>query len=69
MKKFLMALVVLAIASAPALAGPNANGIIVVHKRAWRGQAIRCPRRPCLPARRWSTRSRWATSLVMFPRT
>ncbi len=31
MKKFLMALVVLAIASAPALAGPNENGVIVVH--------------------------------------
>jgi len=31
MKKFLMALVVLAIASAPALAGPNDCGVIVVH--------------------------------------
>lgn len=31
MKKFLMALVVLAIASAPALAGPNENGVIVAH--------------------------------------
>jgi len=31
MKKFLMALVVLAIASAPALAGPNENGVLVVH--------------------------------------
>jgi len=37
MKKFLMALMVLAIASAPALAGPNANGIIMVHNTgmAW----------------------------------
>jgi hypothetical protein len=31
MKKFLMALVVLAIASVPALAGPNQYGVIVVH--------------------------------------
>lgn len=31
MKKFLMALMVLAIVSAPALAGPNENGVLVVH--------------------------------------
>jgi hypothetical protein len=31
MKKFLMALAVLALVSAPALAGPNANGTLVVH--------------------------------------
>lgn len=31
MKKFLMALVVLAIASGPALAGPNENGVLMVH--------------------------------------
>jgi len=31
MKKFLMALVILAITGAPALAGPNASGILVVH--------------------------------------
>ena len=31
MKKFLMALVVLAIVSGPALAGPNANGVLMVH--------------------------------------
>jgi hypothetical protein len=37
MKKFLMALVVLAIASAPALAGPNAGGILMAHNTgmAW----------------------------------
>ena len=31
MKKFLMALVVLAIATGPAWAGPNANGVLMVH--------------------------------------
>jgi len=37
MKKFLMALVVLAIASGPALAGPNENGQLMVHNTgvAW----------------------------------
>jgi len=42
MKKFLMALVVLAIASAPALAGPNAGGILMVHNTgmAWSGDGL-----------------------------
>jgi len=41
MKKFLMALAVLAIASAPALAGPNAGGTLVVHDTglAWTSDA------------------------------
>jgi len=48
MKKFLLALVVLAIASAPALAGPNENGVIVVHNTgiAWSSDLTLPPASP-----------------------
>ena len=48
MKTMLLALTVLAIASAPALAGPNENGVIVVHNTgiAWTSDLVLPPASP-----------------------